>query len=337
MREEKDFLRAIFILSMNDTAPLSRQLNRTLIASVLFIDIVDYTARPEPDQLEMKELFNTMLAEAVHDVAPSERIMVDTGSGASISFLGGPEDALFAALSLRAAIDATMIISGEPGFMRMGISFGSIKIVRDMNGLMDMVGEGVNDALRVMHMAKPGQMMVSDTYFDVISRHSPDYARLFDDGGTHAVHQFRPVRDNENLTEKLRDRRLMPDDAPLPAIPAVSPNAWAPMSKVENERRLPGLIAAVVGTAILANIIWSWNSKPEPWRPPTEAMLPARSLTDTPLRTRVEAAKAADIRADVKLAAGGLHALPKKEQPIQHPGETGKKSEKMAEPDKQAP
>jgi class 3 adenylate cyclase len=118
---------------MNDDAPSLKQLNRTFIGSVLFIDIVGYSLRTVPDQLAMKELFNQLLSDAVQNVAPSDRIMVDTGDGAGIAFLGDPEDALFTALSLRDAIDHGRTAAvGEPGFVRMGINLGPLKIVRDI-------------------------------------------------------------------------------------------------------------------------------------------------------------------------------------------------------------
>ncbi|MGH8806886.1 MAG: adenylate/guanylate cyclase domain-containing protein [Noviherbaspirillum sp.] len=156
-----------------------KQLNRTFIGSVLFIDIVGYSMRTVPDQLEMKELFNSMLSDAVQNVAPGDRIMVDTGDGAGIAFLGDPEDALFAALSLRDAIDSGKIPVGEPGFVRMGINLGPLNIVRDINGHTNMIGDAVNDAQRVMSFAEPGQVMVSHSYYDIISRFSRDYNQLF--------------------------------------------------------------------------------------------------------------------------------------------------------------
>lgn len=313
---------------MIDTAHSSRQLNRTLIASVLLISIIDYAGRVNADQLEMKELFNTMLAEAVHNMAPTERIVMDTGDGAAISFLGTPEKALFAALALRDAIATTMIAIGEPGLVCMGIGFGSIRIVRDFSGDIGIVGEGFNDANRVRHIAKSGQLMVSGTYFDVISRHSPDYAQLFDDRGDRAAYQFRLIKDNENLTGKPRDRHLILDAPPVAAIPAAG--VCTPVSKANGERFLRTSIAAAIGTVTLASALWSWHSQPEPQQSPTLVMRPTQPLTtDVRFQTRIEAEKAADIRTDVKLAAGDLYTPRKKDQ---IPDDTGKKNEKMIWP-----
>ena len=114
---------------MEDAAAALKQMNRTLIGSVLFIDIVNYSMSTVPDQLAMKEAFIDLLVEAIQNVAPADRIMVDTGDGAGIAFLGDPEDALFTALTLRDAIESGQVTVGEPGFVRMGINLGRVKDV----------------------------------------------------------------------------------------------------------------------------------------------------------------------------------------------------------------
>lgn len=319
---------------MNDTNPPLKQLNRTFIGSVLFIDIVGYSMRTVPDQLEMKELFNTMLAEAVQNVASSERIMVDTGDGAGIAFLGDPEDALFAALSLRDTIETGTITVGEPGFVRMGINLGPLKIVRDINGHTNMIGDGVNDAQRVMSFADPGQVMVSHAYYDIISRFSRDYTQLFVYEGMrqdkhvreHEVYRFGPVKDNENLAEKLRDRSRARHGfgdtitgntitgntigmQVAPEVPqttqAPQPTAAAAASTSKKNTMRPGLIATMIGAVTLVGAVWSWTSKPEPQASaaaPTP-ISPAASAPDkapTKQTAKVEASKPSDVKVALK-------------------------------------
>lgn len=263
---------------MNDDTPPLKQLNRTFIGSVLFIDIVGYSRRTVPDQLAMKELFNSLLFDAVQNVAPSDRIMVDTGDGAGIAFLGDPEDALFTALSLRDAIDhgRTSAI-GEPGFVRMGINLGPLKIVRDINGHTNMIGDGVNDAQRVMSFAEPGQVMVSHAYFDIISRLSHDYGQLFIYEGMrqdkhvreHEIYRFGPVSDNNSIAERLRDRSRTRSNIPDAATAMLAPAAASTMPIEAGKKPLTriGLIAGAVGALTLVGAVWSWTSttpKPAP-------------------------------------------------------------------------
>jgi hypothetical protein len=67
--------------------------NRTFICSVVFLDIVEYSKKPVEEQIRLKEHFNVILSEAIRDIAVNDRIMIDTGDGAAIGFLGDPEDA----------------------------------------------------------------------------------------------------------------------------------------------------------------------------------------------------------------------------------------------------
>src|SRR5258708_34295360 len=78
--------------------------NRTFICSVLFLDIVECSARSVAEQIRLKERFNAVLMEAITGVATDDRIILDPGDGAAVSFLGDPEDALFAGMSMRDAV-----------------------------------------------------------------------------------------------------------------------------------------------------------------------------------------------------------------------------------------
>ena len=77
------------------------QANRTFICSVVFIDLVGYSKKPVTEQIRLKTSLTNNLSEAIKDIPVSDRIILDTGDGAAISFLGDPEDALFVTLSLR--------------------------------------------------------------------------------------------------------------------------------------------------------------------------------------------------------------------------------------------
>src|SRR5918997_5248124 len=98
--------------------------NRTLICSVLFIDIVEYSRKPVVEQGTLKDRFNALLSEALRGVAINDRIILDTGDGAAISFIGDPEDALFVATGLRDTIAAERDAQLAT---RMGINLGPVR------------------------------------------------------------------------------------------------------------------------------------------------------------------------------------------------------------------
>src|SRR5512134_2147088 len=152
------------------------QPSRTLVCSIVFLDIVDYSTKPVAEQLMLKQAFNKLLSAALEHVPPRDRVVLDTGDGAGITFLGDPEDALFVAMSLRAAARAEA--SGAIS-VRIGINLGPVRLVKDINGQMNIIGDGINVAQRVMTFAQSGQLLVSRSFYEVVSCLSLDYASLF--------------------------------------------------------------------------------------------------------------------------------------------------------------
>ena len=155
---------------------------RTTVCSVVFVDIVGYSKLTVARQLAAKGWLNDLLLRALCNLAPAERIVLDTGDGAAISFMNDPEDALFVANSLRVALLGGMYPNLE---LRIGINLGPVKIVTDINGRPNIVGDGINWAQRVMGFAAPNQLLVSRSYYEVVSCLSEEYAQLFGHETTH--------------------------------------------------------------------------------------------------------------------------------------------------------
>jgi hypothetical protein len=153
--------------------------NKTIMCSVLFLDIVEYSKKSVAGQISLKDRFNSYLSAAIRDVPMTDRIILDTGDGAAINFLGDVEDALKAALSLRESLLAEDPNVDVPLLVRMGVNLGPVRLVRDINGQPNIVGDGINVAQRVMGFADAAQILVSRSYFDAVSRLSPQYAGMF--------------------------------------------------------------------------------------------------------------------------------------------------------------
>jgi class 3 adenylate cyclase len=150
--------------------------SRTLVCSVLFLDIVEYSKKAVADQLQLKQGFNHLLSTALEEITPRDRIILDTGDGAAVTFMGDPEDALFAALTVR---DAATKYPGGPLPVRLGVNLGPVRLVKDLNGQMNIIGDGINVAQRVMSFSRPGQLLVSRSFYEVVSCLSRDYVNLF--------------------------------------------------------------------------------------------------------------------------------------------------------------
>lgn len=153
--------------------------NKTIISSVLFLDIVEYSKKSVTGQISLKDRFNTYLSEAIYDVPATDRIILDTGDGAAVNFMGDVEAALSAALRLRASLLAEDPYLEPQLLVRIGINLGPVRLVRDINGQPNIVGDGINVAQRVMAFADPSQILVSRSYYDAVSRLSAEYTGMF--------------------------------------------------------------------------------------------------------------------------------------------------------------
>lgn len=149
--------------------------NRNFICTVVFIDIAGFSKKAVSEQLRVKEQLNQLLARALQDIPAKDRIILDTGDGAAVSFLGDPEDGLYLGLALRdaqAAGDSTLQL-------RTGINLGPVRLVKDINNQPNIIGDGINVAQRVMDFAAVGQVLASRSYHEVVAALSTEHARLF--------------------------------------------------------------------------------------------------------------------------------------------------------------
>ncbi len=153
--------------------------NRTWICSVLFLDIVGYTKLSVSHQMEVKNHFCSLVSEALSDVRNDDCINLDTGDGMAICYLGDPEDILFIGIGLKdafAELENTCEIVYK---VRLGINLGPVKIVEDINGQRNTIGDGINVAQRIMNFAGENQLLVSRSFYDVVSCMSDECKNMF--------------------------------------------------------------------------------------------------------------------------------------------------------------
>jgi hypothetical protein len=230
-------------------------INRTFICSVVFLDIVEYSRKPVAEQIFFKERLNTLLTEALASVAPNDRIILDTGDGAALSFLGDPEDALYVGLSLREALQKPQP-PGPELKIRLGINLGPVRLVKDINGQPNIIGDGINVAQRVMGFSEPGQILVSRSFYEVVSCLSEGYAQMFRYEGARTD---KHVREHEiytvlATTASLRRTTAAIPRTRLPAGGAVVLDKLTQTAVVvkDNLRRKPRLGTGLAVAAILS-------------------------------------------------------------------------------------
>lgn len=159
--------------------------NRTWLCTVVFLDMVAYSQHSVTQQVAMKRRFNARLADAIAHVAARDRIVLDTGDGAALCFMGDPEEALMVALRLLNAFHDEAQSEIVPVVVRIGIHIGPVKIMKDINGQLNTIGDGINAAQRVMTFAQPNQILVSRSFYEVVACLSQEYAQMFQYLGAH--------------------------------------------------------------------------------------------------------------------------------------------------------
>lgn len=208
---------------------------RSTIATVLFFDVVGYTKQSVNKQIEVKKQFNQLLSDCLEAQGGDDRIILDTGDGAAIGFLQHPEDALKVAMQFRNTVTA----NGHRDFpnmkVRTGIHLGPVNIIRDVNGQNNMVGDGINDAQRVMSFAGVDQILISRSFYDFVSRLSDEYTDLFEyrglqqdkHGREHPVYELvdalapaLPPAGEVDSTPNLEPFSFVMPEASEPATPA---------------------------------------------------------------------------------------------------------------------
>ena len=197
--------------------------NRTLVCSIAFLDIVEYSKKPVAEQMALKQAFNALVGKALETIPTRDRVVLDTGDGAAVTFLGDPEDALAVSIGIRDAAQAQAGLR-----VRMGINLGPVRLVRDLNAQLNIIGDGINVAQRVMSFSEPGQLLVSRSFYEVVSCLSRDYERLFSYVGARTDKHVRAHEVYSVGTGKLPDRATDTQPQPVSRAALALASLFAP-------------------------------------------------------------------------------------------------------------
>lgn len=236
---------------------MENRINKTSICCIVFLDIIDYSKKTDAEQIEIKNEFNRLISKSLNDVAQNDRIILDTGDGAAITYLGSPEDALFMAMNIRDGIKKNNLTEATPLYVRFGINLGPVRVVNDINGQLNVIGDGINVAQRVMSFAKPNEILVSRSYFELTSRLTDEISKLFDYSG---VHQDKHVREHEVYTVRSAGERVLEDQPSALTDNAHSSTAPSFIHKINRRYVLP-IATILVAFIFLVSLVLT-PSKP---------------------------------------------------------------------------
>jgi len=161
-------------LEANRPVAGSENSGRNLVCSILFMDIVAYSQTSVNKQYELKSQFNQLIAEKLGHIPENSRITLDTGDGAAICFLGDPEEVLHASVEIKQTL-----LAQEELQVRMGLHIGPVRIISDLNGRDNVIGDGINVAQRVMSFADSNALVASRAFYEIVARLTDRSARSF--------------------------------------------------------------------------------------------------------------------------------------------------------------
>jgi hypothetical protein len=164
---------------------MNDKMNKTLISSIVVLDVIDYLKKSVAEQAQLKQLLMQLIQHAVLDIPQSDRVIMESSSGAAIA-CGGPledalEDALFISITIRDEILKHNSQSTLPIYAQIGINLGSVRAAGN-----SIVGEGIDEAQRIKRFANPNQILVSNVYFEMASKLTQEISQMFEKYEMHA-------------------------------------------------------------------------------------------------------------------------------------------------------
>jgi hypothetical protein len=191
--------------------------------------------------------------------------------------------------------------------VRLGVNLGPVRLVKDLNGQMNIIGDGINVAQRVMSFARPGQLLVSRSFYEVVSCLSRDYANLFHHEGARTdkhvrEHDVYSVVGGTPASRRLADTITQPRDGEAPV-------GWLSRNGPLGLRRSAILAAGVLLLVLVAGGVGARALLESPAPAPHSAAQASASGVPPSAAQKTEAAPAKKLAArmekkDKPLAAG---------------------------------
>ena len=258
-RRVADFRRACLGGKVGETAPpepppseplplgLSAYEARAFIGAVLFADVA-VSSDNAGARSEGRALLGRLLRQALGQISPTARLVVNTKEGCAVCCVGDPEDAL------RTAVQLSDAAAAEGLGVHMGINLGPVRVAPDPgpDGRSRILGDGITIAFRIMRFSEPGQVLAGRSYVEVMQNLGRSVGERFRYLGVHRDpkgrnHELYLFRD-ENLTTGLRgsdtaERGDMPppgiDAAAIEHAERVLAQHIGPMAKLLVRRTVP--------------------------------------------------------------------------------------------------
>ena len=148
---------------------------------IFFMDIVKYSAKSTAEQKQVSDELSAMV-KATPEFKSANRagklVILPTGDGMVLGFFTSVNDAFTCALNV-----AKKVYKHPRIGLRMGVHFGSVVPIRDINDNPNISGDGINMAQRVMDAGDNDHLIVSNEVYNYISSMSgltfEDYGSVY--------------------------------------------------------------------------------------------------------------------------------------------------------------
>jgi class 3 adenylate cyclase len=166
--------------------PEDLKTKRMEIAHVLFMDIVEYSARLTDQQQALVDELNQVVrsSDEFNKAAAAGRLMkIPTGDGMAFIFYNSPEQ------PVECAVEISRVLRHHPGLpVRMGVHSGPVSAVTDVNDRVNAAGVGINLAQRLMDCGDAGHILLSKRVAEDLQQNGRWRPHLHDLGEVEVKH-----------------------------------------------------------------------------------------------------------------------------------------------------
>lgn len=151
----------------------------------IFLDIVRFTKRSVEAQSDVIKELNRIVKESVktHNLQADNIIYIPTGDGICIAMRGVLPFDIHMLISLDILAKIQEYNENQSDDMRkfgvrIGVNENVDNVIEDINGRINVAGSGVNFASRIMDNADEGQILISETVYEILCAREK-YMNLF--------------------------------------------------------------------------------------------------------------------------------------------------------------
>lgn len=146
------------------------------LCTVMLMELAPPAGEPLAAKVEVKHLVHELLARSLRGLSQNSRIAIEHDGGALVCFIGDPEDALRCALLMR---DLLSRRAGQILTVRIALTLGPVRVTTDDSDQVRVDGHGVHLSSVILGQVQPGEVLVSHSYHDLLTRLNPDILDLF--------------------------------------------------------------------------------------------------------------------------------------------------------------